>query len=311
MPRRFDAPIPIWRAFGPSLGWVTPVPYEPMGEEFAVRRHFKERAHEGERMARLAELPDAKPSLWDKLWVELGEGIEAEQVLEHIVDIEYAARLAASYSSDALTVDDFFQAAIRPGFAEEMAGLFKQFREVEANSGAGADEFHARFTDWMTGKSGRHHSGLRRETVGKTLVKPEGNPPCWHGRDHADFKHPGRPWKVERRAATWGTYIVAWIVGSETLAVRLWNLLPLPHGYHWGPGKPLGYGLKKYIDAKRRLVKDLRETGLLQGRNQLRPYPPLRREMGAYMEMILAKIETEKALAEVGTVVAETFPISA
>lgn len=290
---------------------MTPVPYEPMGEEFAVRRHFKERAHQNEKMAWLAELPDAKPSLWDKLWVELGESIEAGHVIEHVIDIEYASRLAADTSTDALTVDDFFQVAIHPRFAEEMGGLFRQLREVELNSGVGADEFHARFNDWLNSWASLHYPGLRRETVGTSLVKPIGNPPCWHSRDHADFKHPGRPWKVERRAATWGTYIVAWIVGSETLAVRLWNLLPLPDGYHWGPGKPVGYGLKKYIDAKRRLVKDLRETGLLQGRNQLRPYPPLRREMGAYMEMILAKIETEKALAEVETVIAETFPVSA
>lgn len=309
MPRRFDAPIPIWRSFGPKLGWAKPVPYEPMGEEFAVRSYFEERAHQSEDMAMLAGLCDTRPDVWDKLWVEWGESIEAEQVIEHIINVEYTALLAVDMSSDALTVDDFFQMYNNPAFMEELAGLYQQLREITANGGKGSKAFFARLDEWLLGHGGRSYPGLRRETVGKSLAYPKSKPPCWHGRDHADFKHPGRPWKVERRAATWGTYIIAWIVGSETLAVRLWNLLPLPAGYLWG--EPLGYGLKKYIDAKRRLVKDLRETGLLQGRNQLKPYHPLRRDMADYMEAILAKVETEEALAKVGTVIAESFPVPA
>ena len=92
------------------------------------------------------------------------------------------------------------------------------------------------------------------------------------------------------------------------MAVRFWNSLPLPIAYRWSQNRPL----KKYTEAKNRLVRDLRETGLLGVRSyQLKPYSLLDRVIAEGVEEMLAKVATEDALAKMETIVAESLPASA
>ncbi len=87
-------------------------------------------------------------------------------------------------------------------------------------------------------------------------------PPCWHGgNSHEDIvRGRGRRFIPTRRAATWATYIISWIVGSQTVAVRLWNMLAETE-YQWGNPNDPAEALAKYTDAKKRLVDDLRAIG--------------------------------------------------
>ena len=290
MPRRFSAPIPIWREFRPDPR----DPYVSVESEIGTWRYLALKAAEGEAAAaELANLYRTNPALWDEVWVDQSERIRAVEIIENIFEIEKVARIVVLSSADALTIDDLFQVFIHPQFDQDMIGFFRQLREVELNNWAGLDELRVRIIDWLKHWASRHYPGLRKATVGNSLANPEGNPPCWHGRGHKDFVHPGRKWKPERRAATWGTYILAWIVGSETLAVRLWNLLPWPAGYRWSEGKRPTVALKKYTEAKNRLVADLRRKGLLQVRNDLKPYPPLSPAVAAHIEAHLISLEVE------------------
>ncbi len=96
--------------------------------------------------------------------------------------------------------------------------------------------------------------------------------PCTHPGAHKRLSKRGQRGpkrRVNRRVSTWGVYLLAWIVGTEALAVRLWNKLLLPIGYRWP-------SLGKYWAAKQRLVRDLIAWDMMpRRRDEVRPAPPL------------------------------------
>ncbi len=96
---------------------------------------------------------------------------------------------------------------------------------------------------------------------------------------------------------------MSWIVGSETLAVRLWNKFVLPADLRWGDGRSEHYAVKKYAQAKTRLVNDLQGTSGHRFVPDLpgpkKPYPPLRRELASTLEWTVGAL-TRQSLKTLG-----------
>ena len=271
MPPAFSAPIPIYNDFHQVreiddaavrdfIAWIS----REMSPRTQAHVH---------RLLTESPLPDKKAIAWARR--RLGT-LALALSLRGIRSFAYQA---AQSSRDALVVDDFFLLLLNPEVQDDLASFLWR-KELAQGIGRHDARRHLvkAVSGWVEGR-GRSYPGLRAESAAWTVISPSGNPLCWHAQEHARLRRRGPKFKLERRAATWGTYVVAWLVGSETLAVRLWNRLLLPAGYRWGRrDASAAYALSKYADAKARLIHDLRVVGgrgLVPERSPLRPFPPL------------------------------------
>lgn len=175
---------------------------------------------------------------------------------------------------DALAVDDHFIAYIDPDSAE------------------------AHKTEFLKLVAEAEQQGVPRARIEATSME---TPPCLHSKNHAALlagrRGPKR--RSSRRAATWGTYIAAWLIGSEGMAVRLWNML-VPASYRWGRDLVTPeYSLKKYVTAKGRLVEDLMRwcpRRIVNPNGDLRPYPPLDPDVALTLEGLIHRYAQAEAL---------------
>ncbi len=107
-----------------------------------------------------------------------------------------------------------------------------------------------------------------------SFINPNVDAACWHPAEHSKMRQRGRPWTPNRRAATWGTYCLAWLTGSESVAVRLWNVYG--GNMRWGTNNKKG--IKVYGATKKRLVKSLvwaMGPAVTPPNSWARPYAPL------------------------------------
>jgi hypothetical protein len=284
MPRRFEAPIPIFRLY--RFDARDPV------DDCDVRDFLKDRIRRGPEKDR--------PLLADALaldegsdeWRQLKRFLEAGELAQDIDEVRRAVLRAARSFGDALKVDDYFQIFIDPAFEDDLSAFFDEIDSVADDDTVRQEEFFKHLEQWLEQRAPRWYRGLRRASVSQSLGNPKvKGPPCWHSKEHKALTKGGIQRSVSRRAATWGTYIVSWIVGSETLAVRLWNKFVLPADLRWGDGRSEHYAVKKYIQAKKRLERDLQSTSghrfVPDWPNVHKPYPPLRPELASTLEGVV------------------------
>ena len=151
--------------------------------------------------------------------------------------------------------------------------------------------------DWAEGWPRLRRQGLvravfpRRETYVTEHYNPTGDVPglysssvmglpCLHPKSHERLlrRRRGQRPDAARRASIWGTYLIAWIVGTEALAVRLWNKSLVPLDYRWP-------SLSKYWRAKQRLLRDVKHILPPQGQQQ--PRDPLEQETADLLEWLI------------------------
>ena len=295
MPRRFEAPIPVSRLYRFDAR-------EPV-DDWSVRNFLKDGIRRRPQESILVDAL-ALDEESDE-WRQLKRLLEARELVQDIDEVIREVLRAARSFDDALKVDDYFQLFIDPVFNEDVSDLFDEIDSVADDDTAKQGEVDKNIRQWLTERAPRWYAGLRR--VYWASPKVEG-PPCWHSKEHNKWTKGGIQRSVSRRAATWGTYIVSWIVGSETLAVRLWNKFVLPADLRWGDGRSEHYAVKKYIQAKTRLEKDLRRTGghrfVPDWPNAQKPYPPLRPELASTLEWLVEALTRQSLRALGGTVVA-------
>ena len=239
MARRFSAPIRIYNDFGHP---------RELNEEALlvfVRAQWKladsDRARDFWSTFFFGLLYDPAPDPLPKLMPYLRRRVVSFRLADAIRTARNAA-LEVRHVEDAFVVDDHFIAFTDP--TEKMGEINHEIRDVIAErirEGAPPDKIRTTFMDWPPCQHALKHALMLEDDKGRGLRGPKRSP--------------------RRRAATWGTYIIAWLVGSDTLAATLWNRLCLPTTYKWATGSrtPRESALKKYSEAKARLVSDLTE----------------------------------------------------
>lgn len=291
MPRRFTAPIPIWNSFGQ--------PREVYEED--VIRFLEDAAMQSPPEQRALIFPSAWrwegfPRLPHDVYFTLRRHLIAGNLSSRIRGIARFTERVAIEAKNALEVDDNFLLFVNPDIAAEMYWAQEAYREVDVTpdkreQSTVGEILSAALIDWMKGRVRRLYPELSLASVRDFVMS--GSLPCWHPRSHERIRQRvgrgGRGHSVRRRSAVWGTYVVAWLVGTETAAVRLWNLVVGPE-YRWGdPGDP-AYALAKYSDAKRRMISHLQSlTGqkVIPLRPLLQPEPPLEADVLADLETML------------------------
>ena len=306
MPKAYSAAIPIYRELaapnprpplsGESVGKRTPwgwLDQTQVGQDFL--RWFQ---GEDRRPLDLALTPwDAvwkdsvatailvNPNWWDRHWEWFGLAVQARYVLEPMVNIRNLALWATDhYKDDVLAIDDFFLTFCNPRINDHIE-IMEDAADRESRSDYQA-EIMALLRSWP----------LDEERLQEIAFDGEEEYACWHpGRAHSDFRHRGRQWTSARRAATWATYCFAWLTGSESAAVRLWNAWG--DDARWGTDDPSG--IKKYGVAKRRLVDSLRWAmgpAVAPPNSWARPYDPL---PGVVFDTILAAVQRLRTSEEI------------
>lgn len=298
MPPRFSAPIPVWNAFGrPRRVYETDV------------RRFMQDAYD---QAPNQPRRDAIYSVLSQdewpldAYLECRRNLIAWGLARSIQDIVHFTERVASQSRDALTVDDKFMLYLNPQLNAEVGRILLALDEMKTITSKGqrktaAEQLQHHIVDWMEESVRRLYPEVNKASMAAAIVEEE-NPICWHAQPHEEMVRRGRGHSPRRRAATFGTYTVAWLVGSETLAVNLWNKV-VGSEHQWGkPDKP-AYALAKYWDAKRRLIADLSAIGgqkLIPQRSPLRPGEPLEpniaEKLTVLSQALLGKVEMTAAL---------------
>lgn len=202
---------------------------------------------------------------------------------------------------DVLAVDDYYLAFNITG-PQRMSWPLSDFvdRRMEAfSSGDNRDKRRVLedVNDWADRWPGLRRQGLVRAVFprAETHVTEHYNPtgdmlglysssvmglPCLHPKSHERLlrRRRGQRPDAARRAGIWGTYLIAWIVGTEALAVRLWNKSLVPLDYRWP-------SLSKYWRAKQRLLRDVKH--ILPPRGQQQPRDPLEQETADLLEWLI------------------------
>ena len=277
MPKSYDAPIPIFRALGEDDFGADPKRRYPWPK---ITARLIEQDHRPRHIPRKADEED----------------IKALYVLEPMEDMRHAALWAAvQYEDDVFSIDDLFLSYFNPGYVRylDQQRLWETRHQRDIHNLA---EYKRHETAMNA------IPGLNPERVRKIALAGRLTPVCWHakwpgvsiGDAHARRRQRGRAWKPGRRAATWATYGIAWLTGSESAAVQLWNAYG--HDTRWGTDDKSG--IKLYGATKRRLVKSLvwgigpsvTPPGSIE-----RPYSPLPSDI---LGRVLARIQTLRTSGE-------------
>ena len=274
MPRRFSAPIPVYSTFGHprNIG------------SYEVHKYIQNlwlQTPVGEDKDRLLSLVDQGTDVEDSIYFPLRRMLVAWGLASLVSDIVNMAEIIARWTGDVLEIDDRFLIYINPDLGSDLSQVTEAYSQVDSATKlearrAGLEWFYTAFSEWV-----KEHQSLYPELniEDAAYMTRELTPPCWHaGNGHEDIvRGRGRRFSPTRRAATWATYIISWIVGSQTVAVRLWNMLAETE-YQWGNPNDPAEALAKYTDAKKRLVDDLRATGgqnIIPAKAVFLPSPPL------------------------------------
>lgn len=283
MPRRFSAPIPVYTTFGHprNIG------------SYEVHKYIQNlwlQTPEGEDKDRLLSLVDRGTDVEDSIYAPLRRMLIAWGIASWVSDIANLAEIVAGWTEDVLEIDDRFLIYINPELGSELGQVTDAYSQVDSATKpkarrAGLEWFGTGFDEWLKERQSLYPE---LDIEGAAYMTSELTPPCFHaGEGHEDIvRGRGRRYSPTRRAATWATYIIAWIVGSQTLAVRLWNLSAGTE-YQWGNPNDPAEALAKYTDAKKRLVDDLRAIGgqkIIPARVFFRPPPPLDPSIAAAVE---------------------------
>ncbi len=292
MPRQFSAPIPVNRRFDIDTESMV---YEGRPDLIAfINRSaiwigFKQREQ-------VLEDPDlARLVIYWPL---------VESLLRHIQGIYSMAFDAVRRAQDdALQVDDAFLLGFNQPIEQRLSSLIVDRAEAFRvdRKATFTREFESVVDAWAPSED----LPLSQEQVFATLFHesldysaPVGKLPCPHPQPHKRLprrKRGGRQgpkYRTVRRASTWATYALSWVLGSEALAVRLWNTLPLPQDLRWSAQSSPAVSLALYSDAKKRLVDDLTRWQMIPTEIALQPNPPLKRDVVELLEWTV-KARTE------------------
>ena len=317
MARRFDAPIPITH---PVIAAAR------LGPKSSDARGILQEA------AALAGLSDLPASVYDgplSEWLKLGEEpaktaytnmFTAFAVAKAVSEVASSLLLRSFDTDDPLVVDDqsLLTYSSLPTF-RDLWGLLGIVERAQA-SGSGGSVIAEGLEEWMAYKSPLRN---RREQVDAMLASGSWADPCFHLRPHDKLSKRGRKTTVPVRARDWGTYIFSWLVGNETLAVRLWNLLALPSEFRWvpeaydGTAEGLDYAVKKYSTAKQRLAKDILDRYdyvnpmTFQGLPPVTPPPPLNQDTADLLLWMFQRKLDEVMNVVVGRVAPELSALEA
>jgi len=252
MPKPYSAPIPIYGELGVNDRNYEPVkryPWPVMDSGRIQQNLFsmRDEAADAGRMELARGLHEAIFAP-DRRQQEVGVPIiKARYVLNAMEDIRHLALWAAvRFESDVLDIDDIFLTFCHPRVVDWMTDL-GPLEDGELNEEAGAEYLRDVATiaeRWPLINMDRLHN---------IAIKGKNAPVCWHRDRHSKLRRRGRQWTPTKRAAAWATYCIAWLVGSESSAVRLWNAWD--NDTRWGSDDRSG--IKIYGATKRRLVKSL------------------------------------------------------
>ncbi len=289
MAKRFDAPIPL------TEPWIAEARQGPRSRD--AKGILEEAAARNEWSA----LPP-----WAYDWLKLGEEparvaytrlFTANEVARHVRDVAAGLYWLSRNTDDALVVDDYALFMFcAPSARHDLQALSGAIERVRGGS-LGTDLIEA-FNAWM-----EQASPIRdRRKQWKSAIAHDGtfDAPCLHNKQHDRLGKRGRKAAVPARIKLWGTYAISWMVGNETLAVKIWNRLTFPPELRWVPEAynskaGLDYAVKKYSDAKRRLAKDIIGKDayvnqmIFQGLPIVAPAPPLDQDTS---ELVLWIFET-------------------
>ena len=281
MARRFDAPIVL------AHPWIAQARQGPGSRD---PRHILQA------IAAQNGLADMSSSVYEgplQEWLRLGEEparIAYTNLFTALAVGQKAGELAATYlwiargTDDALVVDDYslitFSALVSLRDLSSLADRTSRVRRERQGFPELAEDIEV----WL----GQESPLIRNSRAQVKSVLDHGtlDAPCLHLGRHDRSGKRGRKATVPTRVATWGTYVLSWMTGNETLAVRLWNRLFLPREFRWVPEAynskaGLDYAVKKYSDAKRRMANDVTDyvnPMTFQGIPPVAPPPPLDRD---------------------------------
>lgn len=301
MPRRFSAPIPVHNTFGRP---------RDIGKEDVVD-YIVEMWHRGTDRGggpggapALHLLITQGYSLDDSIYHRYRRLLIARGLAGCIQELVRRVERAVTYGN-VFDVDDYFMVYTNPNLLEEMEGVLRTVEAIKSVPDGSTKQGMLRIWRetiglWMERRVGQQYPTLRPESVTDALALRETTPLCWHSQTHERFK--GRRQRVRRRACAWGTYVLAWLLGGETLAVQLWNQL-VGAELQWGHPSDSGYALAKYWDAKKRLIDDLRDTAgqkIVPGRVSVVPNPPLEPDIIPLVEAISRALLGKVTMEEMG-----------
>lgn len=171
--------------------------------------------------------------------------------------IRSLAYLAIYQCEDAASLDDYF-------FTQTNPYIDQVFHKALEERGPALGKWIDR---WITQRQEAipRLRTPRRESLFMQAEGASGNQFCWHVQPHGEVtrERTGPKNNLGLRAATWGTYWISWLVGSDKEAVFVWNHMLFPADFYWGNGTTWEYASKKYNDSKWRLLSDLeRQMGI-------------------------------------------------